>query len=686
MIPLSIYIETFSFMKLIPLALAINLASISYVVAAEETSRPELETVTVIGSSNSYESLQSIDTLDMSELNRNEVMWLPDALKNMPNIDIAGDSNNPMSRNISIRGLDRQYIAVTIDGARHNFNATKSGSFTQPMNLLKQVDVIRGASSGAGAGLIRMETKSASDLLQPGKNIGGQVQLGSRSNNGAESASLSLFAAEGKWDALVSGSRTTTQNLNVGGGVESPLSEMHNSSSLAKIGYQLTPEQNLFISHSSTVGTDKRTRLDTEARERFANNLVLGYDWQSDSKWLDLQARLYQNKSTHKVTDRESGGVTEDIHLTQGLSLTNFSSLAGGVASYGIEYYEDSIEPKAQEFTDEGVVGTDPTKEPQGELKTSALFALYDYAVTDNLSILPSLRFDQVSMQSADAVDVDGNPVGRNASNKTQLSKGLRISWQPVDGLTAHASYSEALVAPRLSELYVSGKGFEPNPDLKPVQAQNKEIGLVWAQAGLFEHGQNSVKLNVFDNELKNYIGKEYSNPDYKDGSYKNLESVRIHGFELSDHYVYGALALDASYAQTVGFDTRNKEYLFDMPSDKFRFSAQWSLQDNLTSQVVINHALALTRVPVYGWFAEGRDAPSQYGALPEEYDQTTSAWTTVDLHFNYQPQNAENLAMNVSITNLTDRAYANRYYAEEEPSKYYEEGRSINMNLAYTF
>lgn len=673
-------------MKLIPLALAINLASISYGVTAEETSRPELETVTVIGSSNSYESLQSIDTLDMSELNRNEVMWLPDALKNMPNIDIAGDSNNPMSRNITIRGLDRQYIAVTIDGARHNFNATKSGSFTQPMNLLKQVDVIRGASSGAGAGLIRMETKSASDLLQPGKNVGGQIQLGSRSNNGAESASLSLFTVQGKWDALVSGSRTTTQNLNIGEGVESPLSEMHNSSSLAKIGYQLSPEQKLFLSHSSTEGTDKRTRLDTEARERSANNLVLGYDWQSSSKWLDLQARLYQNTSNHKVTDRESGGITEDIHSTQGLSLTNISSISSGVASYGIEYYEDSIEPKAREFTDDGVVGTDPTKEPQGKLKTSALFALYDYSVTNNLSILPSLRFDQVSMQSEDAVDVEGNPVGRNANSKTQLSKGLRISWKPVDGLTAHASYSEALVAPRLTELYVSGKGFEPNPGLKPVQAQNKEIGLVSAQADLFGNGQNSVKLNVFDNELKNYIGKEYTNPDYKDGSYKNLDSVRIHGFELSDHYVHGALALDASYAQTVGFDTNNKEYLFDMPSDKFRFSAQWSLQDNLTSQIVVNHALALTRVPAYGWFAEGRGAPSQYGALPEKYDQTTAAWTTVDLHFNYQPQSAENLAMNVSITNLTDRAYSNRYYAEEEPSKYYEEGRSINMNLAYNF
>lgn len=670
-------------MKLLPLALAVSCATLSQIASAQENSRPELETVTIIGSTNSYESLQSITSLDMSELNRNEALWLPDALKKMPNVDIMGDNNSPTSRNITIRGLDRQYIAITIDGARNNFNAVKSGSFTQPMNLLKQVDVIRGPSSGAGGGLIRMTTKSAADLLLPGESFGGQVQLGSRSNNGAETAALSLFATQGKWDALVSGARTTTQNLKIGGGKESPQSEIHTSSSLVKLGYDISPLQNIFISHTASAGTDKRTREETENRERFSNNLVLGHNWQGQSPLLDLESRIYQNKSHHKVLDSATGNLAEDIHLTKGLSLTNHAVIPGGVASIGIEYYEDSIEPKARE---DGTSGSDPTKSPAGELKTSAIFALYDFALTNTISVLPSLRFDQISMQSDDAVDVDGDPVGRKAESKTQLSKGLRISWQVSDELTTHASYSEALVAPRLSELYVSGRGFEPNPNLKPVQAQNKEIGLTWSVGQIFGKGQNSLKVNVFDNELKNYIGKQYTNSEYKDGSYANLDSVRIHGFEISDSYVQGALAFDASYGQTVGFDTKQKEFLFDMPSDKFKFSVEWAMQNNLTSQLVLNHAVALTRVPVSGWYAEGRGEPVQYGTLPEEYDQTTAAWTTVDLNFNYQPKSTENLALNVGITNLTDRAYASRNYSEEVDVKYYEEGRSVNMNIAYNF
>jgi hemoglobin/transferrin/lactoferrin receptor protein len=202
----------------------------------------------------------------------------------------------------------------------------------------------------------------------------------------------------------------------------------------------------------------------------------------------------------------------------------------------------------------------------------------------------------------------------------------------------------------------------------------------------IFGEGQNNLKVNVFDNELKNFIGKQYTNPDYKDGSYSNLDSVRIHGFEISDSYVHGALAFDASYGQTVGFDTKQKEFLFDMPSDKFKFSVEWAMQNNLTSQLVVNHAVALTRVPAFGWYAEGRGEPVQHGVLPEKYNQKTAAWTTLDLHFNYQPKNADNLALNVGITNLTDRSYSSRYYAEEEPSKYFEEGRSVNMNVAYTF
>lgn len=670
-------------MKLIPLALAINLVSMSFAVVAEESPRPELETVTIVGSSDSYDSLQSISSANMNELNRNEAQWLPDILKRMPNVDIIGDTNSPASRNVTIRGLDRQYIAITVDGARNNFNSGKTGSFSQPMNLLKQVDVIRGPSSGAGGGLIRMETKSAVDLLLPGRAMGGQVQIGSRSNNGAENVSLSLFAAQGKWDALASGSRTTTQNLLIGEGEESPDSELKNSNGLIKLGYQLTDQQNMFVSYAVSEGTDERTRKEEETRERSSENLVLGYDWQAESPLLDLESRLYRNMSNHKTIDTITGNHDEDIQVTTGLSLTNHALIFQGVASLGVEYYEDSIEPKARV---DGLSVSEPDSNPQGQLKTAAIFALYDYAVTDTVSVLPSLRFDQISMQSDDALDVDGNPVGRNAKTKTQLSKGLRISWQVIDGLTTHVSYSEALVSPRLSELYVSGKGFEPNPNLKPVQAQNKEIGLNWSQAGLLADDKNSLKVNIFDNELKNYIGKEYSNPDYKDGSVKNLDSVRIHGFEISDHYVNGALALDASFAQTVGFDTKQKEYLFDMPSDKFRFSAQWEMNNGLTSQLVLNHALALSRAPAVGWFSASRGAPSEYGQLPEKMDQTTAAWTTIDLHFNYQPKNAENLAFNVGVTNLTDRSYASRSYFDEVPTKYFEEGRSVNMNVAYTF
>ncbi|MFT4906344.1 MAG: hemoglobin/transferrin/lactoferrin receptor protein [Oleispira sp.] len=671
-------------MKLLPLALAVSCASIPNIVCATENTRPELETVTIVGSVDSHESLQSITSLNSNELNRNEALWLPDVLKKMPNVDITGDTNSPASRNITIRGLDRQYIAITLDGARNNFSSSKTGSFTQPMNLLKQVDLIRGPSSGAGGGLIRMETKSASDLLLPGKNFGGQVQLGNRSNNGAENAALSLFAAQGKWDALVSGTRVTTQNLHIGGGEESPMSELHNTSTLIKLGYDITEQQRIFVSHTGSSGTDKRTRNDTESRERTSNNLVVGYDWNASSPFLDLEARIYQNEANHKTTDSASSSIAEDVQKTTGLSLTNHAVISKGVASIGIEHYEDSIAPKGVD--DNGVSGTDPTKSPTGKLKTSAIFALYDFAVTDSVSILPSLRFDQVSMQSDDAVDVDGNPVGRKAKSKTQLSKGLRVSWQVSEGLVTHASYSEALVAPRLSELYVSGRGFEPNPNLKPVQAQNKEIGLTWSMGQIFGEGQNSLKVNVFDNELINYIGKQYTNPDYKDGSYANLDSVRLHGFEVSDHYVHGALAFNASYAQTVGVDTEQKEFLFDMPSDKFKFSVEWMMQNNLTSQLVVNHALALTRVPDSGWYAEGRGEPVQYGVLPEKYNQKTAAWTTLDLHFNYQPESAENLALNVGITNLTDRAYASRYYSEEVDTKYYEEGRSVNMNVAYTF
>ena len=664
-------------MKPALLFLAISVANSVY---ADDT--VELNTVTVVAPSNPLLTSQSVDVVGAEELQGQSRQWLPDVLKSLPNVDVIGDNNNPTSRNVTIRGLDKQYIAVTVDGARNTFNSPKGGSFTLPANLFKQVTVVKGPSSGAAAGLIRMETKDAADLLEQDEKFGADFALGVRSNNSSETASATVYGQNGQFDFLASGSRVTTQNMHIGDGVESPQSEMHGTSSLAKIGTNLSDSQRLFVSHSTYSGSDKRTRLDTEERERFARNTVLGYD-ATLSEYVDLTTRLYRNTTQHNTFDRESGDLSQDIHKTVGLSINNNSVFGSSLISSGLEYYKDSIEPKART---EGVAGTDPTTEPTGEVKNSALYAIVQQPLIDDLELIASLRYDTVTISSSDAVDINGAAVGRNGKSKSQLSKGLMITWEADPGLELFASYSEALVAPRLTELYVSGKGFKPNPGLKPVQAQNKEIGFVYAESNLFsEQDKNILKLNVFSNDLKNYIGKEYTDPDYKDGVFVNMDSVNLRGFELINQYQINTVSVTASYGKTRGYDSNIKQPIFDMPSDKIKLDLGWDATPEISTNLVMVHALKLNHAPEKGYFKEGRGAPVQFGTLPAKYDQTTPAWTTLDWFLSYQPE-ASDLSVNMSVTNLTDRSYAVRYYAEEDVNKYYEEGRSVNISLGYQF
>jgi hemoglobin/transferrin/lactoferrin receptor protein len=62
-----------------------------------------------------------------------------------------------------------------------------------------------------------------------------------------------------------------------------------------------------------------------------------------------------------------------------------------------------------------------------------------------------------------------------------------------------------------------------------------------------------------------------------------------------------------------------------------------------------------------------------------------------MDIFSTYEPKKIKGFKVNLSITNLFDRGYAQRMDFErngepKNPIEFYEEGRSINVKMSYAF
>ncbi|WP_299772484.1 TonB-dependent receptor [uncultured Pseudoteredinibacter sp.] len=660
--------------------------------ANENSKRPAIETVVVIGEQDPVANAQFINTLDSAELKKNQATWIPDLIKTLPNIDILGDNNNPMSRNISIRGLDQQHIATTIDGARYNHYDVKSGSWTIPPTLLKEIDIVNGSSSGAAGGLVRLRTKSADDILQPNSDFGGEIHSAYRSNNAQRLISTTLAGKmDNNFGLLGNYSYSKMNNGELGDGTTIPFSSGDFKSGLLKANWELNENHQLEASMVLFDGRDYRTREEIGHRDRKASNLVVSHSYAPGNDLINIESSIYRNTTKYTVFtpsfldegETTPVNITEDKITTTGLSSVNYSSLGDNSFSLGLEVYEDQLNHKL--FLD-GVETPDVEHAPNAKIKRRALFSVFDWKITDNIRILPSLRYDRLGIVSENA-ELGGVAVGRDIRWETQLSKGLRLSWEAISGLNLYAAYNEALTSPRISQLFIEGRGFQPNPNLKPEKSKNKEVGAHFTTTNVWTNSDKlSLKLNIFRNDIADFITKEYTDPDFPDGTFINANSVKLSGLEAKADYSFSDYLISASYGQTKGQDKLSGQYLFDMPSDKIRLSFDWNISNEISSRIGLIHAFKNHRVPVEGWYSASRGAPIEYGTLPSKFDQSAKSWTTLDWSMRYEPENVPGLAFNLSATNLTNKYYTIRTYNEERPEKYYEAGRSFNLAFDYKF
>ncbi|HZC03458.1 MAG TPA: TonB-dependent receptor plug domain-containing protein [Gammaproteobacteria bacterium] len=158
---------------------------------AEPAAGPvELETVTVTATKTEHPTFEvagSVNVVAAETIEAEQPQNLNDTLKAPPNIELFSGPRR-LGEEANIRGFSDERIVTTLDGARQNFSIGHQGRFVLEPDLLKQVEVYRGANSalyGSGAlgGVIALTTKDPSDFLEAKEVLGARLKGGFQSVN-----------------------------------------------------------------------------------------------------------------------------------------------------------------------------------------------------------------------------------------------------------------------------------------------------------------------------------------------------------------------------------------------------------------------------------------------------------------------------------------------------------------------
>ncbi len=617
------------------------------------------------------DSPASISVVDEEELDRRQPSDLSDILRGMPGVEIYGGPRSTVQEPI-IRGLTGDRVVVRVDGARANMSVGHKGRFFFDPEVMKSVEVYRGAAStiqgtGALGGVIALTTKDAHDLLDPGQTIGARVKVGYASvDHGLTTNGMAYGRPTDNSDVLVSVTREGTGNFESGDGEKQPYTDDDYINGLVKGGIDINDASRITLTvqrysdeHKLPSAPDSGAALSTSNylvnRESEESSVVLGYRYQdSGNDWIDADVNAYGMR-TDLDEKRVSDGRHDERTLdTIGLDANNTSrfDVSGRelAVTVGGEIYQDS-----QEGRRNGVAVSNLF--PDADMIIYGVYVDNALAVTDAFDVTAGVRFDSYDLSA------DGQRSREDSAISPRFSASYRVnSWfQP------YVSYAEAFRAPAMTEMYASGyhfpgNNFVANPDLEAEKGQTWEFGSNFKSDSLLTTGDTfRAKVAYFQNEIKDYIEQQGATVGSSETKSVNVPEAEIKGFEAELSYDTGVVFGGLAASRIRGENTQTGENLSDIPADKVAISGGYRFVDyGVELGGRANIVDRLTRI------SEGDEVPG---------------YATFDLFVRWDASDTiPGLMVNAGVDNLLDRNY------QTADNALYEPGRNVKISASMKF
>jgi len=274
------------------------------------------------------DSTRSTTTIGESVLRQRQPDSVFEVLDEVPGVSVQGGPRSS-GMGFNVRGYtDGEDVRIELDGVGKGFEKYRfGGTFIEP-ELLKSIEVRRGAQietpAGALGGTVSAQTRDAADLLRPGQQWGVRTRLGHASNNDETQTFVSVYGRPSeRTDLVLAQSRRQSNDIRLANGERLTLSDTDAGSSLLKGSWWLTDQWKATLSWVryedqglqpyDTTGGDPGTFGQVQRRIS-DDTLSLQTRWQDEATGAQWQATL--GRSQTRVRD----------HMEKGWSV--FSTLA----------------------------------------------------------------------------------------------------------------------------------------------------------------------------------------------------------------------------------------------------------------------------------------------------------------------------------------------------------------------
>jgi hemoglobin/transferrin/lactoferrin receptor protein len=668
------------------------------------------------------ETLGGVSTVRQEQINRLMPTRPADLIYGMPGVYVQERPDDPGTA-INIRGLqDFGRVNVVVDGARQNFQRTghnANGIFYLEPELISSLDVIRGPvanvfGSGAIGGVASFRTKDVDDVLKAGERWG-VLTHDQGITNGLGGVATAFAAARLTPDAEIftGGTYRSHKTYQDGDGNTVPNTGYNVQTGVVKgtfrpaLGHQVKVG---YIDYDSAYVTGQPFPPGTPPPSApiystGTRNELATARWiysRPDDRLFDFDANVYRNRTATDQTkiagtgDPASGFIGDRRNFTintTGWDANNTSRFDTGPMQHAFNFGADSFHDQL------GTTGFGTIFTPSGERTVSGSFGQVKTNWANVVETIAAARYDKYWL-SGGGVGTEGD----------RVSPKYTIGLTTIPGFTPYFIYAEGYRAPALTETLVAGIHpaapqftFLPNPGLRPEIGKNKEVGINLRYDNVATPGDAfRAKVNVFRNDLENYINLKFLGPLQGVGGqrcrnftvffceqYQNIPTAWIEGIELETNYDAGFWFAGVAASHLRGRDVSNNLPLGTIPPDQVTTTLGARFLDRRLTVSVRWQAVAAKNpddIP------PGPEAPAGATQGPPYAYYPTAAFNLINLYLGYQI-NLDALA-SFSVENLLNSQYS-RYLnvapspghgANSTPLPFYSPGITIKGSLTVRF
>ena len=506
---------------------------------------------------------------------------IADAMRRVNGVNLNGQGGQFQS--YSIRGFSRGRIRTEIDGIPiiTDRRAGNSVSFVSP-DLINRLQVIKGPISSlygtqALGGVVNLTTEWHS-----GTSFKLASQLDGRNQN------VSVKHQRDNYDFAIAHQRSANERAANG---RTLFTEYSRTSSIMRYRSRLKGIATTFSwlpSYGSDIG---------KSSERFPAREISDYPEDihslaqlhlaADSGWTAKVFHHYQNWDNATERQDQFNALNQYQSHTIGASWLDNMAFLGEQGVVGVDWLSRRGVKIISEY--QLIAPTDNTELPNafnnsvlGSEDTFALYAKSSKQVAD-IEIDLGLRYDRLVQRNANQPTVNDDYLSGSVSAYLDVSPTLGLGYSVANGFRY----------PTLSERYFDGRtprGFVTgNAVLLPEESLGHQVTLDWRVSSAL-----NVNIQAYHYDLDNYIQRYEITQDQL--SYRNLDTARIHGFEISAHWrVSNRQRHQFAYQQQLGRDNQDQP-LDDLIPRRIHWTFHYDF-DKLSLSNTVSHTFRTDEV-----------------------------------------------------------------------------------------